>query len=66
MTHHSIYLFTSDSVFEDEGAGTLPTAAQPADEGNKPESCPNAAESDMAEGEEGEQQPAQTNSGTGQ
>ncbi len=57
----SYSLFTSDSVFEDEGAETPPTAAQPA-EGDKPESNPNPA----TEGEEGEQQPTQLHSGTGQ
>lgn len=59
-------LFTSDSVFEDEGVGTHPTAAQPAEEGDKPESSPNSAESETTEGEEGERQPTQMHSETGQ
>ncbi|XP_033484921.1 brefeldin A-inhibited guanine nucleotide-exchange protein 2 isoform X1 [Epinephelus lanceolatus] len=42
-----------DSVFEDEGVETPPTAAEPAEEGDKPESNPNLA---ATEGEEGEQQ----------
>ncbi|XP_049920490.1 brefeldin A-inhibited guanine nucleotide-exchange protein 2 isoform X1 [Epinephelus moara] len=42
-----------DSVFEDEGVETPPTAAEPAEEGDKPESNPNPA---ATEGEEGEQQ----------
>lgn len=51
------YLFTSDSVFEYEGAETPPTAAQPAEEGDYPEVNP--------EGEEGGQQPTQIHSGAG-
>ncbi|TMS16269.1 Brefeldin A-inhibited guanine nucleotide-exchange protein 2 [Larimichthys crocea] len=56
---------TRDSVFEDEGVGTHPTAAQPAEEGDKPESSPNSAESETTEGEEGERQPTQMHSETG-
>ncbi|TKS76994.1 Brefeldin A-inhibited guanine nucleotide-exchange protein 2 [Collichthys lucidus] len=56
---------TRDSVFEDEGVGTPPTAAQPAEEGDKPESSPNSAESETTEGEEGERQPTQMHSETG-
>ena len=55
MTLHTLCLFPSDSVFEDEGAETPPAAAE---EGGKP--AGGAAE------EEEEQQPAQTHSGTGQ
>ncbi|XP_019108867.2 brefeldin A-inhibited guanine nucleotide-exchange protein 2 isoform X1 [Larimichthys crocea] len=55
---------TRDSVFEDEGVGTHPTAAQPAEEGDKPESSPNSAESETTEGEEGERQPTQMHSET--
>ncbi|XP_041801535.1 brefeldin A-inhibited guanine nucleotide-exchange protein 2 [Chelmon rostratus] len=54
-----------DSVFEDEGAETPPTAAQSAEEGDKPKSSPNPAESDATEGEEGETQSAQMHGGTG-
>ncbi|KAM9351066.1 brefeldin A-inhibited guanine nucleotide-exchange protein 2 isoform 2-T2 [Symphorus nematophorus] len=54
-----------DSVFEDEGAVTPPTAAQPAEEGDKQESGPNLAELHATEGEEGEHQPTQMHSGTG-
>ncbi|XP_070765753.1 brefeldin A-inhibited guanine nucleotide-exchange protein 2 [Enoplosus armatus] len=50
-----------DSVFEDEGAETRPTAQ----EGDKPESNPNPAESAAPDGEEGEQQLTQMHSGTG-
>lgn len=60
-----INLFTSDSVFEDEDTETPRTAAEPAEEGDKPESNPNPAESAATEGEEGEQQPTQIHSGTG-
>ncbi|KAG8002940.1 Brefeldin A-inhibited guanine nucleotide-exchange protein 2 [Nibea albiflora] len=56
---------TRDSVFEDEGAGTPPTAAQPAEEVDKLESSPNSAESETTEGEEGERQPTQMHSETG-
>ncbi|TMS16775.1 Brefeldin A-inhibited guanine nucleotide-exchange protein 2 [Larimichthys crocea] len=56
---------TRDSVFEDEGVGTHPTAAQPAEEGDKLESSPNSAESETTEGEEGERQPTQMHSETG-
>lgn len=56
----------SDSVFEDEGAGTPPTAAQSAEEGDKLESSPNSAESETTEREEGERQPTQMHSETGQ
>ncbi|KAE8293087.1 Brefeldin A-inhibited guanine nucleotide-exchange protein 2 [Larimichthys crocea] len=56
---------TRDSVFEDEGVGTHPTAAQPAEDGDKPESSPNSAESETTEGEEGERQPTQMHSETG-
>lgn len=48
----------SDSVFEEEGAETSPTAAQQGDEGDKPESNSNPAE-------KGEQQPTQTHVGAG-
>lgn len=58
-----LFLFTLDSVFEDEGVETPPTAAQPAEKGDKAMSSP---ESEATEGEEGEHQPAQMNSGTGQ
>lgn len=61
-----LFLFTLDSVFEDEGVETPPTAAQPAEKGDKAMSSPNSAESEATEGEEGEHQPAQMNSGTGQ
>ncbi|XP_035512500.1 brefeldin A-inhibited guanine nucleotide-exchange protein 2 [Morone saxatilis] len=53
-----------DSVFEDEVV-EIPTAAQPVEEGDKPESNPNPAESEVTEGEEGEHQPTQIHSGTG-
>uniref|UniRef100_A0A669C719 ARF guanine nucleotide exchange factor 2 n=1 Tax=Oreochromis niloticus TaxID=8128 RepID=A0A669C719_ORENI len=49
------FFFMSDSVFEEEGAETSPTAAQQGDEGDKPESNSNPAE-------KGEQQPTQTHS----
>ena len=62
----TLHLFTSDSVFEEEGVETPPTAARPAEEGDKPESSPNSAESEATEGEEGEHQPTQMHSGTGQ
>lgn len=53
MTLHILcYLFTSDSVFEDEGVETPPTAAEPAEEGDKPESNPNPAETEREEGEQ--------------
>uniref|UniRef100_A0AAQ5Y654 SEC7 domain-containing protein n=1 Tax=Amphiprion ocellaris TaxID=80972 RepID=A0AAQ5Y654_AMPOC len=55
-------LFTSDSVFED-AAETSPTVAEEAEEVDKPENSSDPAESTVTEGE---QQPAQTNSGTGQ
>lgn len=48
----------SDSVFEEEGAETSPTAAQQSDEGDKPESNLNPAE-------KGEHQPTQTHVGAG-
>ncbi|XP_076597020.1 brefeldin A-inhibited guanine nucleotide-exchange protein 2 [Chaetodon auriga] len=54
-----------DSVFEDEGAETPPTAAQSAEEGDKPKSSPNPAESEATEGEDGELRSTQTHSGTG-
>lgn len=41
-----------DSVFEDEGVETPPTAAEPAEEGDKPESNPNPAETEREEGEQ--------------
>lgn len=53
-------------MFEDEGAETPPTATQPAEEGDKPETSPNPAESVTTEGEEAEQQPTEIHSGTGQ
>uniref|UniRef100_UPI0037E781E2 brefeldin A-inhibited guanine nucleotide-exchange protein 2 n=1 Tax=Semicossyphus pulcher TaxID=241346 RepID=UPI0037E781E2 len=56
---------SSDSVFEDEGAETLPEAAQPAEEGDQPGSNPNPAESAATEGEEKELQPEQIHSETG-
>ncbi|XP_040008644.1 brefeldin A-inhibited guanine nucleotide-exchange protein 2 [Xiphias gladius] len=56
---------TPSRVFEDEGAETPPTATQPAEEGDKPESSPNPAESVTTEGEEAEQQPTEIHSGTG-
>ncbi|KAM6982997.1 brefeldin A-inhibited guanine nucleotide-exchange protein 2 [Tautogolabrus adspersus] len=56
---------SSDSVFEDEGAETLPETAQPAEEGDKPESSPNPADSSVTEGEGGELQSGQINSGSG-
>lgn len=65
LTLCTVYLFPSDSVFEDEGAETPPTAAQSAEEGDKPKSSPNPAESDATEGEEGETQSAQMHGGTG-
>ncbi|XP_063319273.1 brefeldin A-inhibited guanine nucleotide-exchange protein 2 [Pelmatolapia mariae] len=49
---------STDSVFEDEGPETSPTAAQQGDEGDKPESNSNPAE-------KGEQQPTQTHVGAG-
>ncbi|XP_059188662.1 brefeldin A-inhibited guanine nucleotide-exchange protein 2 [Centropristis striata] len=49
-----------DSVFEDAGVETPPTAAEPAEEEDKPESNANPSE-----GEEGEQEPTQIHSGTG-
>lgn len=52
------FFFMSDSVFEEEGAETSPTAAQQGDEGDKPESNSNPAE-------KGEQQPTQTHVGAG-
>ncbi|KAL3063881.1 hypothetical protein OYC64_000243 [Pagothenia borchgrevinki] len=55
---------STDSVFEDGGAETPPPAAEPAEEGDKPQSDANPAESAVAEAEEGEQTPAQTHSGT--
>lgn len=60
--HGSFYLFPSDSVFEDEGVETPHTAAQPAEDGDKP----NPAESEATEGEEGEHQATQMHSGTGE
>ncbi|XP_070825216.1 brefeldin A-inhibited guanine nucleotide-exchange protein 2 [Chaetodon trifascialis] len=54
-----------DSVFEDEGAETPSTAAQSAEEGDKPKSSPNPAESEATEGEDGEPRLSQTHSGTG-
>lgn len=53
-------LSTSDSVFEHEGAVTAPVVAQPAEEGENPESEANPAES------AGTELPTQTDSGTGQ
>lgn len=66
MTLHTLYLFTSDSVFEDEGVVTHPAAAQPAEEGDKPKTNPNPAESAETEGEEGEHPPTQMHSETGE
>lgn len=66
LTSHALYFFTSDSVFEDEGAETPPTTAQPAEDGDKPETNPNPAESAVTEGEDKEQHPAQMHSETGQ
>lgn len=65
MTSHVLYFSTPDSVFEDEGAETPPTTAQPAEDGDKSESNSNPVETAATEGEEGEQRPAQTHSGTG-
>ncbi|KAF1390888.1 hypothetical protein PFLUV_G00062770 [Perca fluviatilis] len=54
---------SGNSVFADQAGETPPTAAEPAEEGDKPESSPNPAESAAPEGEEGEQQPTQIHSG---
>ncbi|TDH10940.1 hypothetical protein EPR50_G00080640 [Perca flavescens] len=54
---------SGNSVLEDQDVETPPTAAEPAEEGDKPESNPNPAESAATEGEEGEQQPTQIHSG---
>ncbi|KAM8754128.1 brefeldin A-inhibited guanine nucleotide-exchange protein 2 [Acanthopagrus schlegelii] len=53
-----------DSVFEEEGIETPPTAAQPAEIGDKAMSSPNSAESEATDVEEGEHQPTQMHSGT--
>ncbi|KAK5863090.1 hypothetical protein PBY51_000146 [Eleginops maclovinus] len=55
---------STDSVFEDGGAERPPPAAEPAEEGDKPQSDVNPAESAGTESEEGEQTPTQTHSGT--
>ncbi|XP_034732163.1 brefeldin A-inhibited guanine nucleotide-exchange protein 2 isoform X3 [Etheostoma cragini] len=52
-----------DSAFEDDDVATPPTAAEPAEEGDIPESSPNPADSAATAGEEGEQQPTQIHSG---
>uniref|UniRef100_A0A7N6A4X3 SEC7 domain-containing protein n=1 Tax=Anabas testudineus TaxID=64144 RepID=A0A7N6A4X3_ANATE len=57
-------LYSPDSVFEDEGAETPPTTVQPDEDGDKPESNPNPAETAATEGEEAEQKPSQIHSGT--
>ncbi|XP_067384110.1 brefeldin A-inhibited guanine nucleotide-exchange protein 2 isoform X1 [Channa argus] len=56
---------SKDAVYEDEGAETPPTTAQPAEEGDKPESDTNPVESAETEGEEREHQQTQIHGGTG-
>lgn len=61
---HTLDVFTSDSVFEDEAGEMPPTSAQSAEDGDKPENSP--AQLVEAEEEVKEQQPAQTHGETGQ
>lgn len=60
--HRSFYLFTSDSVFEDEGIETPCPAAQLAADVDKP----NPAESAEAGGDDGERGETEMHSGTGE
>ncbi|XP_029010940.1 brefeldin A-inhibited guanine nucleotide-exchange protein 2 [Betta splendens] len=54
-----------DSVFEDEGGESPLTSAQSAEDGDKLDNCPNSAQLTETEGEDKEEQPAQTHSEAG-